>query len=329
MLVRRAVMTGLVVVSVAACAAQQGTHTNHKDSKTFPSASGKLVVLDIRSLDAEIEVVAGDSITVAVELEAHSSSRAAARRWVERNTPVMDDSPTRLEISTPRRGSVSVIGFIETEGVIKVKVPTECKLELRTASGDVTLRGEVPMTTPVRIDTSSGDVTVRGGARELLLDTSSGDIRVTGPALAVLEADTASGDVVLDAGADRVVIDTSSGDSELRNLRGALSLSATSGDVDARWLSLAAGTRIRVETQSGEVTLRLATGSPITGEVKSSSGSIESEFPGEEDRRGQRFTLSGAQASAESAPGAGTGTAELSIRTGSGRVRLLEATPEI
>ena len=185
------------------------------------------------------------------------------------------------------------------------------------------------MAAPVRIDTSSGDVTVRGGARELLLDTASGDIRVAGPALAVLEAETASGDITLDAGADRVVIDTSSGEAVLRNLRGDLSFSAQSGDVDARWLRLAAGARIRVETQSGEVTLRLTAGAPLTGEVKSSSGSIESEFPGEEDRRGRRFTLPGAQASAESAPGAGTGSAELSIRTGSGSVRLLETSPEI
>ena len=329
MLLRRTVLTGLAVLSLAACAGQQGTHTNHNDSKTFPSAPGKLVMVDVRSLDAEIEVVAGDAIAVAVELEAHSSSRAAARRWVERNTPAMEDSPTRLEISTPRRASVSVIGFIETEGVVRIKVPAECRLEVRTASGDVTVRGEAPMTAPVRIDTASGDVTVRGGARELVLDTASGDIRVAGTALAVLEADTASGDITLDAGADRVVIDTASGEAVLRSLRGDLSFSSQSGDVDARWLRLAAGTHVRVETQSGEVTLRLAAGAPITGEVKSSSGSIESEFPGNEDRRGRRLTLSGVAASAESAPAAGPGSAELSIRTGSGSVRLLETTPEI
>ena len=329
MLARRAVTSTLLVLSLAACAERQGTRSNYKDSKSFPGAPGKLVVLDVRSLDAEIEVVAGGSIDVAVELAARSSSRAAARRWVERNTPVLEDSPSRLEIGTPRRGSVSVIGFIETEGVLRVKVPAECKLEVRTASGDVSVRGESPMAAPVRIETTSGDIVVRGGARELVLETSSGDVRVTGSALALLEADTASGDITLDAGADRVVVDTASGEAVLRNLRGDLSVTSTSGDVDARWLRLAPGTRVNVETSSGEVTLRLVSGVPITGEVRSSNGRIESEFSGEEDRRGRRFTLSAGGTANEATPGAATGSAVLSVRTGSGDVSLLETSPVI
>ena len=329
MLALRAVMSALLVLSLAACTGRQGTRSQYKDSKSYPSAAGKLVVIDVRALDAEIEVVAGDSIDVAVELAAHSSSRAAARRWVERNTPVIEDAPSRLEISTPRRGSVSVIGFIETEGVVRVKLPAECKLEVRTASGDVTVRGEAPMAAPVRIETASGDIVVRGGARELLLETASGDVRVTGPALALLEAETASGDIGLDAGADRVVVDTASGETVLRNLRGDLSLTSSSGDVDARWLRLPSGARISVETSSGEVTLRLAAGVAIAGEVRTSDGRIESELAGEEDRRGRRFILSPRSTGGEAAPGTTGGTATLSVRTVSGDVSLLETAPEI
>jgi hypothetical protein len=329
MLLRRTVTTGFLAIALIGCGTRPGTRTSHNESKTFPSAPGKLVVLDVRSLDAEVEVVEGGSIDVTVELQARSSSRAAAGRWVERNTPTLADAPTRLEITTPRRGSVSVIGFIETEGVLRVRVPAECRLEVRTASGDVALRGTVQMAAPVRIDTTSGDVTVRGGARELLVDTSSGDVRVAGEALAVLEAETASGDVVLDAGAERVVVDTSSGESVLRKLRGNLSVSSQSGDVDARWLRLAAGNRVTVETSSGEVTLRLAAGVPVTGEVQSSSGRIESELPGEEDRRGRRFRLSAPATPTEAGPESAGGAVELSVRTGSGNVQLLETSPTI
>ena len=330
----RAVIAIPTVLLLAGCAGQPGTQASHRDARTFASAPGKLVLLEVRSLDAEIEVVAGGAIEVAVELEAHSSSRAAAHRWVERNTPALEDSPSRLEITTPRRGSVSVIGFIETDGVVKVKVPAECRLEVRTASGDVSLRGEAVLSAPVRIDTASGDVTVRGGARELLLDTASGDIRVTGPALAVLEVDTASGDLTLDAGADRAVVDTASGEAVLRGLRGDLSATTASGDVDARWVRAAPGTRVRVETASGEVTLRLPAGAPVTGEVRSATGSIESEYPGEEDRRGHRLKLADAGRPAEAGPGGAAGGAaggavDLSVRTVSGSVRLLETSPEI
>jgi len=323
MLARRAVTSALALAVLAGCAGRPESRSNFRDTKNFASAPGKLVVLDVRSLDAEVEVVAEGAIEVAVEVAAHSSSRAAARRWVERNTPVYDDSPARLEIATPRRSSVSVVGFLETEGVVRVKVPAECRLEVRTASGDVSVRGEATLGAPLRIETSSGDAVVRGGVRELLVETASGDVRVTGSALALLEADTASGDVTLEAGADRVVLDTASGEVVLRNLRGDLSATSSSGDVEARWRRLPAGGRVTVETSSGEVTLRLAGGVAVTGEVRSSSGRIESELPGEEDRRGKRFTLSGGGAGAES------GAAVLSVRTVSGDVRLLTAAAEI
>ena len=315
----------LLALALTACVEHRGTATSHKDSKEFASAPAKLVVLDVRSLDVEVEIVDGGAIGVAVEIEARASAAAAARRWVERNTPAIKDSPTRLEITTPRRSSVALIGFIDTEGVVRIKAPAECRLEVRTASGAVTLRGAGVMAAPVRSDTGSGDVTVRGGVRELLVDTSSGDVRVAGEALAVVEADTASGDITLDAGADRVAIDTSSGECVLRRLRGALTVSSQSGDVDARWLRLASGDRIGVEASSGDVTLRLPGSVQVRGEVVTSGGSIESEAPGDQDRRGRRLTLSPPAAPAEATPG----TVEVSVRTGSGDVRLLLSAHEI
>lgn len=324
----RALTAATLAAALAGCGSQRGgTATTHRDSRQVESAAGKLVVLDVRSLDVEVEVVDGSTIDVAVELDARSSSRAAASRWVERNTPAFADSPTRLEITTPRRGSVSVVGFIETEGVIRLKVPAECRVELKTGSGDVVLRGSVAMAAPVRVETGSGDVTVRGGARELVVDTASGDVRVTGDALARIEVDTASGDVSLDAGADRVAVETASGECVLRRLRGGVTVSSKSGDVDARWLRLAAGERVDVETSSGEVALRLPPSVPVRGTVTTSGGSIESELPGEEDRRGHRFTLASPPAGAEAQPS--DDAVELRVRTGSGDVRLLSAAREI
>jgi DUF4097 and DUF4098 domain-containing protein YvlB len=326
MRLRLVALTAVLLVPLAACHRPAGTRSDHHETRSFAAAPGKLVRLDLRSLDAEVEVVTGESIDVEVRLEAHSSSRAAAQRWIERNTPVMDDSPSRLEITVPKRSGVSVIGFIATEGTVHVKLPAQCMLEVRTASGDVSLSGEGTLSTPVRVDTTSGDVTVRGGTRELLLDTSSGDIRVTGAALAVLEANTSSGDVQLDSGAGRAVIETASGDAALRNLAGDLSATSSSGDVEARWSRLPAGARVRIETASGEVTLRMPAAVPLTGEVRTSSGRIQSDFPGAEDRRGRRFTLPGAAAGPPESAAAG---AELSIKTVSGDVTLVKTKLEL
>lgn len=324
----RALTTAALAAALAGCGEQRGgTAATHRDSQQFASAPGKLLVLDVRSLDVEAEVVETGTIEVTVEVDARSSSRAAARRWVERNTPAFADSPARLEITTPRRSSVSVIGFIETEGVIRVRMPAECRLEVRTGSGDVVLRGAAAMAAPVRVDTGSGDVTVRGGARELVADTASGDVRVTGEPLARFEADTASGDVSLEAGAERVAVETASGECVLRRLRGGLTASTKSGDIDARWLRLLPGARVDVETSSGDVALRLPHGSDVCGTVSTSGGSIESELPGEEDRRGRRLTLTAPPAGAEAQPGGSA--VELHVRTGSGDVRLLSSPREI
>ncbi len=328
MRLHRALTAAALAAAVAGCGGQRGggAAAAHRDSRQAASAPGKLVVLDVRSLDVEAEVVETGTIDVSVELAARSSSRAAARRWVERNTPAFADSPARLEITTPRRRSVSVVGFIETEGVIRLKVPAECRLEVKTGSGDVVLRGGAAAAAPVRIATGSGDVTVRGGARELVVDTASGDVRVTGEPLALLEVDTASGDITLDAGAERVAIDTASGDCVLRRLRGGLTASSKSGDIDARWQRLAPGARIVAETSSGDVALRLTRSVPVRGTVATAGGSIESELPGEEDRRGRRFTLAAPPAGAEAGP---EGAVELSVRTASGDVRLLASAHEI
>ncbi len=325
MRLRVAALITVLLLPLTACHRPAGTRTNHHETRSFAAAAGKLVRLDLRSLDANVEVVTGESIDVDVRLEAHSSSRAAARRWIERNTPEYDDSPSRLEIGVPKRSGVSVIGFISTEGTVKLKLPAQCTLEVHTSSGDVLIEGVSTLSTPVRVKTTSGDAIVRSGVRELLVDTTSGDVLVTEAGLSVLEANTTSGNVQLDSGADRAVIETSSGDVTLRKLAGDLSTICSSGDVEARWTRLPAGATVRVETTSGEVTLRLPPTVPVTGELRTGSGEIHSDFPGAGERRGRRFTLSGAGSEAAAAPAG----ASLSVKTTSGDITVAKARVEI
>jgi DUF4097 and DUF4098 domain-containing protein YvlB len=328
MRLRVVVPIALLIAVLAGCHRPPATRTDLDETHAFAAAPGKLVRLDLRSLDADVTVVEGESIGVETHLEAHSSSRAAARRWVERNTPVIEDSPSRLEISVPKHGGISVIGFISTKGVVHVKLPAQCTLEVHTASGDVTIQGGTVLSAPVRVETASGDVTVHGGAKELLLDTASGDVRVTGDALAVLQADTASGDVRVDSGAARAAVETASGDIRLRNLGGDLTANTSSGTVEARWSRLPAGSKVRIGSSSGDVTLRLPATAALSGEVRTTSGDIRSDFPGAEESHGHRFTLSGAAVTPERPEAAAAG-AELSIRTSSGDVTLVKATIEL
>jgi len=303
-------LSGLLVL--VACARPSVPNAVH-ESKTFPAAAGKLVRLDVRSLDVHVKVAESSTISVTVDLKSRSSSRAATRRWIERNTPVFDDSESVLEVRVPSVGrrSLVVVGFIHTEGRLELVIPPSCRLEVRTSSGDVSIEGEPPLSGPVRIDTASGDVTVRDGVRELIADTSSGDVRVTGQALAVLEADTASGDVTLEGGAERVIVETSSGDARLEKLTGDLSADTSSGTVAANWERLAAGNKVRVRTSSGDVRLRLPEGTPLGGEINTTSGRIHSDFSPTREKHGRMMSFV--------APGA---SVDLEVRTSSGDVNL-------
>ena len=311
---RGILVAALTVPLVASACMRARVPLSVHDTKTFPAAAGKLVRLDVRSLDVDVSVAPVESITAEVDIDARSSSRAAARRWVDSHTPTFEDSPSTLEIrQNPGRSGVVIFGYIDTKGRVKVTVPPSSRLEIRTSSGDVTVTGEATVSGPVRIRTSSGSVTVTGGLKELIAKTSSGDVVVRRQALTELEADTSSGDVTLESGSQRAIVGTSSGDVRLEQLQGGLSVDTSSGEVAASWSTLAAGATVRVHTSSGDARLRVPASSPLRGLISTRSGSIRSDLAGTSGRHEHElsFTASGA-------------AAEIDIRTSSGDVSLHE-----
>lgn len=301
-----------VLLGASACA-RQGTPQGIHETHTFPAHAGKLVRLDVRSLDVHVRVAEAETVAVSVELSVHSSSRGWTRRWLERNTPVFEDSDSVLEVRLPERErhGLFIIGFVHTRGRLDLVVPPSCRLEVKTSSGDVRIEGGVTLAGPVRVNTSSGDVTVTGGVHDLIADTSSGDVRVSGPDLASLEAETSSGDVTVTAGTGTAVVDTSSGDVRLEKLAGNVSADTSSGDVWASWEQLPAGSKVRVRTSSGDVRLRVPEGAQLKGGLSTTSGSLHSQVPATRDERGRQMSF---QATGEAA--------EIEVRTGSGDVNL-------
>jgi DUF4097 and DUF4098 domain-containing protein YvlB len=307
------IVVSCLVLVLASCARPSAPSSVH-ETRTFPAAPGKLIRLDVRSLDVHVTVVEGSTVSATVDLHVRSSSRNAGKRWLERNTPVFEDSESVLDVHLPggSHGGLVIFGFLHTEGRLELEIPSACHLDVKTSSGDVTIAGGVALSGPVRVDTSSGDVKVTGGVRELIADTASGDVRVSGPPLAALEADTSSGDVTLEAGAERALVDTASGDARLEKLSGDLSVDTSSGTVSAGWESLPAGAKIRVRTASGDVRLRVPEGTAFAGEVSTRSGRIRSDLPASAERRGRTMSFSA------SGPSVG-----LEVRTSSGGVSLL------
>jgi DUF4097 and DUF4098 domain-containing protein YvlB len=318
---RRAIITtALAAMLLAGCRPAARGPARIADEREFEATPGKVVSVTVTALDVEVRVAARETIAVKVSLEASSSSPGAAARWVERNRPEFSDGPARLEISTPKRRSGRAVsfGFFRSEGRISIELPPGCRLEVKTASGDVTLAGEQGLEGVVRLDTASGDITVTGGARELAVDTASGDVEIDGGDLATLSVDTASGDLKVKSRVDRAEVETASGDVRLEALAGPLTAEASSGDLFVRWRARPVEGAARIRTASGDVHLRFPATTVLHGEVRTTSGHLRSEFDGVWGRHRHSLVLSAAE-----------GGFELRIRTTSGDVALVRETAEV
>lgn len=316
-------LTFATVVAVAGllagCHSPSSPLAEHKETTTFPAADGKLVRIELTSLDPEILVAAGESITVEVHLSARAGSRAAAARWVERRRPRIHDSPATLEIRAARRAGAFFMGSLRTSSQLRVTLPPTCRLDVTTSSGDVRVDGTETLSSPVRITTTSGDVTVRGGVRTLEVRTTSGDLRLSGKNLENLQLRSTSGDVTVRAPLRSLLADTTSGDLRLEGLTGNLSIATTSGDVRAEWASLTPGSRIRVDTTSGDVRLRLPSLADLTGELRTRTGNVRTQAPGRWERKERHYVLLPAPPEAppaEAPPGRAGSTVEISSRSG-------------
>lgn len=275
--------------------------------QTFPAAAGKVVRLDLGSLDVAIRVTDRDDIRAAVRLEARSSSSVAARRWIERHTPTFEDSESALEVRQPHDGGVFLVGFMHSDGMLELELPAFCELEVTTGSGDVEIDGHPVLSGVVRFKSGSGDLKVEGGVADLTIRTSSGDVRIDGPDLGLLDFDSSSGDLRLKSGAAKVVAESASGDLRLRGLAGDLSVDTGSGDVSASWTDITRDNAVLVATSSGDIHLSLPPKCAPRGEIRSRSGELRCAFDGQWDRRRKQVTLSGDGPS-------------LTVRSGSGQI---------
>lgn len=290
----------------------------YHDHRSFPAADGKLVRIDVFSLNPEIDVAPGDAIAVEVSLSARAASRAAAARWVQLHAPQIDDSPAALEIHAAHRRGSFVVGSLRTTSHLRIVVPASCRLEVTTSSGEVSIDGSETLSGPVRLTTTSGDVSVRGGVRVLEVQTVSGDLKVAGVDLEQLQVRSTSGNVTVRAPLRSTMADTTSGTVRLDGLVGDLSAHTTSGDLRAAWGELAAGVSIRADTTSGDVRLRLPSLAVVTGELRTRTGTIRTRAPGRWERKNRHFVLipTPREAPIDSTPDRGGVSVQVSTRSG-------------
>jgi len=147
-----------------------------------------------------------------------------------------------------------------------ITIPSEFNAELRTAGGDIDIRGTVNGT--VRGSTSGGDVTLRdvkGGKVDL--STSGGDMR-TGSIQGDVRLKTSGGNIELGKVGGEANVSTSGGNIRAESVGKTLRASTSGGNIDIGDV----GGEADVSTSGGDVSVRKVTGSAT---LNTSGGNIE------------------------------------------------------
>jgi hypothetical protein len=165
----------------------------------------------------------------------------------------------------------------------------------------------------LRIETGSGNVDLRTASGDVALETGSGDITVSGSEGSSLRLGTGSGSVTLtDGKATTVHVETGSGDIEATSTAGDdLSFETGSGNVNVALTQTFQS--VRIETGSGDVTLRVPPAAGAQVDLDTGSGDIDLGGLTLQVRRIEHDHVTGTL---------GDGKGRVSVETGSGNVRL-------
>lgn len=200
---------------------------------------------------------------------------------------------------------------------VRVTVPTESDLAIRTGSADIGVdgtvgtaklksgSGEVRVDTlagPAVIDTGSGDITVDEARGELRIKSGSGSINL-GQVASSVAVSTGSGDVEIGTTNGPTVVKTGSGDLKVADARTDVSLTTGSGDFV---IGAANRGRLTAKGASGDVHVGIPAGVPVWTDISTVSGEIRSNLHGAGE------------------PGEGADHVELRAKTVSGDIVLTE-----
>lgn len=277
--------------------------------RSFPTRD--TVTVDASFHEIQLTARPGTTIDVTVFLEFTASESKVAKLLTEYQ-PRFEDSGDRLLIRSTSESSGWGWGSGKKTGKITLAVPPGVDVILDTSSGSISIDGDFGDAT-IAVDNSSGSVSGKAALSALSIDNSSGSTRFQ--ALRPLDSfavDCSSGSVRLEGGARRASVDASSGSVHLFDLLGAADVDTSSGSVEMTWAAIPAGTKVEVGASSGSVRLTFPPGTELTGSVQTSSGGIQTDFPGTMNERHTNLELDN-----------GSNAVSLSVSTSSGGVRLI------
>jgi hypothetical protein len=247
-----------------------GAEVSEPFSQTFKvGASSELAVVNNRG---DIFVSAGNTgqIQVSATRTARGRTDQDARTRLWGDPIAVHAAGNRVELrSEPGAGNVEV--------EFDIKVPPDCTVDVRTASGDirvVNVKGEF------RATTASGDVTLDGVSRIAFIRAISGDVQITnGGGAAATNVTTVSGNVIANGmTAQNLDLNAISGDVRLTGWTGNhIRARLLSGNFDLAG-TLGKSGRYDIESHSGNIRFALDDQPGFEIDASTFNGSIRVDF---------------------------------------------------
>ncbi|RKX34818.1 MAG: hypothetical protein DRP71_05780 [Verrucomicrobia bacterium] len=299
-------------------------------TRSFSAGDNPHLVVEVAHTDVSVLPGSSDSIDFTITRTARTNDAEKARQSFDAYPLTFEEDGDTVTLSIRKAGKSSFFGSRpkEPDITVAVTVPAMSRVSIKTASGDVELKG---VNGDHRLDTASGDIAIKTVQGDLYIDTASGDI--VGSALeGLLRFSTASGDVILTDVGPEIDANSASGDIKIKGAGGTVKANAASGDITVKGSSVsvkasAASGDIHLEiaeligsvkgtTASGDVLLRLGPDNHAVVTLISNSRRVGSSIPltdvvQSEKQRQLKGVL-------------GSGTHQINLRTASGDVELEE-----
>lgn len=285
----------IILTVLSVCSPTTAAQRDLATAERFPSGDSKRLEVDAANLEVRLRTADVDVIEVDVLLHIGGTGSEKAQRWIENHTPEFVDSEERLQIIVdPGKSGFLGFGSLSARARLTLLTPSEIVPDITTTTGNLQIQGDFPNARPLHLRTSTGDAEMIGAAASIDFRSSAGDLHaeVMRP-LESLVARTASGDVSLTGGARLVRVDTASGRIWLRNLSGDADVSTSTSKITLSWDRLGPDASVRIRSSSGRVQLIVPEGIRPQGTLRTTTGSVHSELPGEVIEDGMTLRLAG------------------------------------
>lgn len=221
---------------------------------------------DIRIPGGTVNVDAGESDKITVSIEPFDGSEAS-RETVEQTRVALEGN--QLVIHSPAVKNWAVFRWPKLN--VRVTLPQESTLTIKTASAEVTCNGVYQ---DMVVYTASGDVVIDRVVQDVSVNSGSGEVRLNW-AGGNVHANTASGDITIQHAGKNVDIISASGDVEVVRADGDVRGKTASGDVK---VGVAHTGEVRVHTASGDLSVGVAAGTGVWLDLSTASGRTTSDL---------------------------------------------------